>query len=57
MEIYNGIELVEEGFEPFAEMLSVMDTEELIRFRHRLGKKGCARTVGLLTLEIARREG
>jgi hypothetical protein len=47
---------VEDRFEPFAEMLAVMEFEELIRFRYRLGKRGCARTVGLLTLEIARRE-
>jgi hypothetical protein len=56
MEIYNGIELVKDGFEPFAEIMAVMEFEELLRFRYRLGKKGCARTVGLLTLEIARRE-
>jgi hypothetical protein len=40
----------------FAEMLSVMDTEQLIRVRHRLGKRGCERTVKILTLEIADRE-
>jgi hypothetical protein len=56
MEIYNGIELVKDGFEPFAEIMAVMEFEELIRLRYRLGKRGCARTVRLLTLEIARRE-
>ena len=56
MEIYNGNELVKEGPEPFKEIMAVMEFEELIRIRHRLGKKGLARLVGLLTLEIARRE-
>jgi hypothetical protein len=45
-----------EGPEPLAEILAVMGLEELIRFRHRLGKKGRERMVQLLTLEIARRE-
>jgi hypothetical protein len=40
----------------FAEMLAVMDTEQLIRFRHRLGKKGSERTVKILSEEIAERE-
>jgi hypothetical protein len=46
----------EDGQEPFAEMLAVMDLEGLIRFRHRLGKIGRKRTVKILTLEIAGRE-
>jgi hypothetical protein len=46
----------EDWEERFAEMLSVLDTEQLIRFRHRLSKKGCERTAKILTLEIARRE-
>jgi hypothetical protein len=46
----------EDWQERFAEMLAVMDTEQLMRFRHRLGKIGCERTVQLLTLEIAERE-
>jgi hypothetical protein len=46
----------EDWGERFWEMLAVMDTEQLIRFRHRLQKRGCERTVQILTLEIARRE-
>jgi len=46
----------EDGQEPFAEMLSVMDTEQLIRFRHRLGKIGRKRMVKILSEEIAERE-
>jgi hypothetical protein len=46
----------EDGQEPFAEMLAVMDTEQLIRFRHRLGKIGRKRMVKMLTDEIAERE-
>jgi hypothetical protein len=56
MEIYNGTELVEDWQGRFAEILAVMEFEELIRVRHRLGKRGCARNVELLTLELARRE-
>jgi hypothetical protein len=46
----------EDGQEPFAEILAVMDTEQLIRFRHRLGKIGRKRMVKLLSDEIAERE-
>jgi hypothetical protein len=46
----------EDWRERFGEMLAVMDTEHLIRFRHRLGKRGCERLVQLLSLEIGRRE-
>jgi hypothetical protein len=46
----------EDGQEPFAEMLAVMDTEQLIRFRHRLGKIGRKRMVKILSEEIAERE-
>jgi len=42
--------------EPFLEMLAVMDIEELIRFRHRLGKKGREGMEKILSLEIAERE-
>jgi hypothetical protein len=58
-EVAMRVELSVEGEEwqnRFAEILAVMDTEQLIRFRHRLGKKGYERTVKILTLEIARRE-
>jgi hypothetical protein len=46
----------EDGQEPFAEMLAVMDTEQLIRFRHRFGKIGRKRMVKILSEEIAERE-
>jgi hypothetical protein len=46
----------EDGQEPFAEMLAVMDIEQLIRFRHRLGKIGRKRMVKILTEEIAELE-
>jgi hypothetical protein len=46
----------EDGQEPFAEMLAVMDVEQLIRFRHRLGKVGRKRMVKILSEEIAERE-
>jgi hypothetical protein len=46
----------EDGQEPFAEILAVMDTEQLIRFRHRLGKIGRKRMVKILSEEIAERE-
>jgi hypothetical protein len=46
----------EDGQEPFAEILAVMDLEELIRFRHRLGKIGRKRMVKMLSEEIAERE-
>jgi hypothetical protein len=46
----------EDGQEPFAEILAVMDLEQLIRFRHRLGKIGRKRMVKMLTDEIAERE-
>jgi hypothetical protein len=47
----------EDGQNPFAEMLGVMDTELLIRFRRRLEKIGRKRMVALLTEEIEEREG
>jgi hypothetical protein len=46
----------EDGFEPFAEILAVMDLEHLIRLRHRLGKIGRKRMVKILSEEIAERE-
>jgi len=46
----------EDGQEPFAEMLAVMDIEHLIRIRHRLGKIGRKRMVKILSEEIAERE-
>jgi hypothetical protein len=46
----------EDWRERFREILAVMDTEHLIRFRHRLGKVGYERTVRILTLEIAERK-
>jgi hypothetical protein len=46
----------EDGQEPFAEILAVMDTENLIRLRHRLGKIGRKRMVKILSEEIAERE-
>ena len=42
---------------PFAEMLRVMDIEQLIRFRKRLEKVGRKRMVEILTDEIEEREG
>jgi hypothetical protein len=51
-----GIAEAEDWRERFREMLLVMGIEDLIRFRHRLGKLGCRRLVELLSLEIARRE-
>ena len=47
----------EDGQNPFAEMLRVMDVEQLIRFRHRLEKIGRKRMVEILTDEIEEREG
>lgn len=41
---------------PFAEMLRVMTTEHLIRFRRRLQKVGRKRMVEILTDEIEERE-
>jgi hypothetical protein len=38
------------------DMFSLMDTEQLIRFRHRLGKIGRKRMVKMLSEEIAERE-
>jgi hypothetical protein len=46
----------EDGQNPFAEILAVMDLEQLIRFRHRLGKIGRKRMVKMLSEEIADRE-
>jgi hypothetical protein len=46
----------EDGQEPFAEMLGVMDVEQLIRFRVRLKKIGRKKMVKLLTEEIEDRE-
>jgi hypothetical protein len=41
---------------PFAEMLKVMDVEQLIRFRQRLKKIGRKRMCEILTDEIEERE-
>jgi hypothetical protein len=46
----------EDGQDPFAEMLGVMDVENLIRFRVRLKKIGRKKMVKLLTEEIEDRE-
>jgi rRNA maturation endonuclease Nob1 len=46
----------EDGQDKFAEMLRVMDTEHLIRFRWRLNKDGRKRMVEILTEEIEERE-
>ena len=40
---------------PFHEMLGVMSTEDLIRFRCRLQKKGKKNLIALLTQEIDRK--
>jgi hypothetical protein len=45
-----------DGQDPFAEILAVMDAEQLIRFRHRLNKIGRKKMVQILTEEIADRE-
>jgi hypothetical protein len=47
----------EDGQNPFAEILQVMDIEQLIRFRQRLQKVGRKRMVEILTDEIEEREG
>jgi hypothetical protein len=46
----------EDGQNPFAEMLRVMDVEQLIRFRKRLQMVGRKRMVEILTDEIEERE-
>jgi hypothetical protein len=46
----------EDGQNPFAEILHVMDIEQLIRFRRRLEKVGRKRMVAILTDEIEERE-
>jgi hypothetical protein len=46
----------EDGQDPFAEMLGVMDVENLIRFRVRLKKIGRKKMVKILTEEIEERE-
>jgi hypothetical protein len=40
----------------FGQMLAVMETEHLIRFRHRLEKVGKRRMVEILTDEIEERQ-
>jgi hypothetical protein len=45
-----------EPINAFAEMLRVMDIEQLIRFRRRLEKVGRKRMVEILTDEIEERE-
>ena len=45
-----------DGQDPFAEMLHVMDVENLIRFRKRLKKIGRKKMVQILTEEIEERE-
>jgi hypothetical protein len=46
----------EDGQNPFAEMLHVMEIEHLIRFRRRLQNIGRKRMVEILTDEIEERE-
>jgi hypothetical protein len=46
----------EDGQDPFAEMLAVMEVEHLIRFRYRLNKIGRKKMVKILTEEIDERE-
>jgi hypothetical protein len=46
----------EDGQNPFAEILHVMDLEQLIRFRRRLEKVGRKRMVEILSDEIQERE-
>jgi hypothetical protein len=46
----------EDGQNPFAEMLRIMDVEQLIRFRKRLEMVGRKRMVEILTDEIEERE-
>jgi hypothetical protein len=46
----------EDGQNPFAEILRVMDIEQLIRFRQRLKKIGRKRMCEILTDEIEERE-
>jgi hypothetical protein len=46
----------EDGQDPFAEMLSVMEVEHLIRLRVRLKKIGRKKMVKILTEEIDDRE-
>jgi hypothetical protein len=46
----------EDAQNPFAELLQVMDIEQLIRFRQRLQKVGRKRMVAILTDEIQERE-
>jgi hypothetical protein len=46
----------EDGQNPFAEILQVMDVEQLIRFRQRLKKIGRKRMVEILSDEIEERE-
>jgi hypothetical protein len=48
-------EEAKEGWE-LREVMSVMGEEELIRMRHRLGKKGSELMVKILSEEIAERE-
>jgi hypothetical protein len=43
--------------DPFHEMIVVMETEHLIRFRRRLEKVGRKKMVEILTTEIAERDG
>jgi hypothetical protein len=47
---------LEDNLNPFAELLRVMDTEDLIRLRHRLQKTGRKRMVEILSDEIEERD-
>ena len=46
----------EDGQDPFAEVLAVMDVENLIRFRRRLERVGRKKMVKILTEEIEDRD-
>jgi hypothetical protein len=45
------------ALDPFHEMIEVLETEHLIRFRRRLEKVGRKKMVEILTAEIEERDG
>jgi hypothetical protein len=45
-----------EALDPFYEMLEILDTEHLLRFRRRLERVGRKKMVEILTAEIKERE-
>ena len=45
-----------EALDPFYEMLEILDTEHLLRFRHRLERVGRKKMVEILTAEIDERD-